>query len=264
MKTYYYVHTGHRIGLDRFRRAATILRALKEFDITLLTSDYRIAMEAREFGIDKSVGIDVVRNIPNIAQKGDRLILDSDEVNPLMLEDMKLYFSTFIHVKSAECVVDKEYIGEFHKSTKVTYFFGDDDYEKDLQKNLEFIDGLDASLQLGFYYFLDYEDTLKKKFRNYFEFEEYDDMIRSTEILISASPQAILENLFAGGKPIYVQREDYPEDFNTLFESLNVPIVKGYDKELLINLVNSTNNNNYKRNETNCNKIVDLIKNSLT
>ena len=33
MKTYYYVHTGHRIGLDRFRRAAAALGCL-DADIT--------------------------------------------------------------------------------------------------------------------------------------------------------------------------------------------------------------------------------------
>ena len=264
MKTYYYAHTGHRIGLDRFRRATTILNALEEFDITLLTSDYRIAMEAREFGIEKSVGIDVVRNIPNIAKNGDRLILDSDEVNPIMLEDMKQYFSTFIHVKSDECVVDEKYFGAFEKNTKITYFFGDDDYEKDLEKHLEFIDGLDASLQLGFYYFLDYEDMLKKRFANYFEFEEYDTMIKSSEILITASPQAALESLAAGGKPIYLQREDYPQDFKNLFHALNIPMVYQYDKKVLTKIINSIDNNNYKRTETNCNKTVEFIKNSLT
>jgi hypothetical protein len=178
MKTYYYVHTGHRIGLDRFRRATTILRAL-EADITLLCSDYRIAQEARNFGIEKSVGIDVVRNIPQIAHNGDQLIFDSAEANPLMLEDMRQYFSSFIRIsddindKKADneflispylegegiCkayAVDDKYFKTFEKTTKISYFFGDDDYEKDLEKHLDFVDGLDAKLQLGYYYFLDY------------------------------------------------------------------------------------------------------------
>ena len=54
MKIYYYVHTGHRTGLDRFRRACTIIRALGDVDITLLCSDFRIANEARHFGVSKS------------------------------------------------------------------------------------------------------------------------------------------------------------------------------------------------------------------
>jgi hypothetical protein len=37
MRYFYYVHTGHRIGLDRFHRAVAIVNELqKEIDITLL------------------------------------------------------------------------------------------------------------------------------------------------------------------------------------------------------------------------------------
>jgi len=55
MKTYYYVHTGHRIGLDRFRRAVAIINSLGDVDITLLCSDFRIAQVARDFGV-KNLG----------------------------------------------------------------------------------------------------------------------------------------------------------------------------------------------------------------
>jgi len=67
MRTFYYVHTGHRIGLDRFRRATTILRAIGDDSITMLTSDFRIAHISRDFGVSDCVGLDVVRNIPQIA-----------------------------------------------------------------------------------------------------------------------------------------------------------------------------------------------------
>jgi hypothetical protein len=137
VRTFYYVHTGHRIGLDRFRRAAAIIKALDE-DITLLCSDFRIAQIASDFGVEKSVGVDVVRNIPQISHHGDRLIFDSDEANPIMLEDMKNYFSTFIHVEANAVAVDEVYFQKQSKTIKMTYFFGDDDYEKDLENNLDF------------------------------------------------------------------------------------------------------------------------------
>ena len=35
MRLFYYVHTGHRIGLDRFHRAAAIINGLGDVDITL-------------------------------------------------------------------------------------------------------------------------------------------------------------------------------------------------------------------------------------
>jgi len=285
-KTYYYVHTGHRIGLDRFRRAVAILNALADEDITLLTSDYRIAQVARDFGIEKSVGIDVVRNIPQIAQNGDKLIFDSEEANPIMLEDMRSYFSRFVRVSDKQddvkaeneflispylegdeicntvAVADK-YFTCNEKTVDISYFFGDDDYEKDLEKHLDFVEDFDPHLLLGFYYFLDYEEMLKTKFVNYFEFEEYDAMIMQSKILVTASPQAVLDSLASGGKPIYIQREDYTRDFNTLFENLNIPIIYHYDKNHINVMIEAINEQKYGKIAKNSNKIANFIKESL-
>jgi len=263
MKTFYYVHTGHRIGLDRFRRACAIINSLGDVDITLLCSDFRIAQIARDFGIEKSVGIDVVRNIPQITHHGDQLIFDSEEANPIMLEDMKQYFSTFIHIKNDEIAIDETYFEKKEKTIELTYFFGDDDYEKDLEKNLDFIDGLDAELQLGFYYFLDYEDLLKTKFKNYHEFEDYEETIKTTNVLITASPQAVLESLACGSKPIYIQREDYTSDFIPLFESLNIPTMRTLDINQLNEILKTINSHKYSTIERNSNKIGKFIKENL-
>ncbi|WP_434636878.1 hypothetical protein [Sulfurimonas sp. NW7] len=286
MRTFYYVHTGHRIGLDRFRRAVAILNALKDEDITLLTSDYRIAQAARDFGIQKSVGIDVVRNIPQIAHNGDKLIFDSAEANPVMLEDMRNYFSRFVRISDkpdevkaesefllspyledegickAVVVADKYFTCK-EKTVPLSYFFGDDDYEKDLEKHLDFIEDLRPHLQLGFYYFLDYEEMLKTRFVHYFEFEEYDEMIMQSEVLVTASPQAVLDSLASGGKPVYIQREDYTRDFIPLFESLNIPVVYNYDKNHLNVILETVFTRNYEIIEKNSNKTANFLKESL-
>jgi hypothetical protein len=286
MKLYYYVHTGHRTGLDRFRRATTIIRALGDVDITLLCSDFRIANEAKHFGVPKAVGIDVVRNIPQIANHGDKIIFDSDEANPIMLDDMRKYFSTFIRVsddkndtkESGEFlispylegddifsgyVVDDKYFNKEPKTIKLAYFFGDDDYEKDLEKNMSLLDGLNPDLLLGFYYFLDYEDMLKKKFKNYHEFEDYDEVIQKSEILITASPQAVLQNLASGGKPIYIQRNDYTSDFQKLFEKLNIPIIKNYENCHLVTTLKGLEKHEYYKLQRNSNKLQKFIKETL-
>jgi len=263
MRAFYYVHTGHRIGLDRFRRAAAIVHALGDFEITLLCSDFRIAQVASEYGVKNSVGVDVVRNIPQISHYGDRLIFDSEEANPIMLEDMKSYFSTFIHVGNADIAIDDEYFKQEEKTIDLTYFFGDDDYEKDLEKHLDFIDGLDASLQLGFYYFLDYEDMLKTKFKEYFEFEEYQETIKRSKVLITSSPQAVLESLASGGKPIYIQREDYINDFQKLFNELNIPIIVNYNKDKLLSILKTIFTHKYEKIDQNSNKVIRIIKENL-
>ena len=263
MRTFYYVHTGHRIGLDRFRRAATIIKELGDDEITLLCSDYRIAQIASDFGVKNSVGVDVVRNIPQIAHYGDKLVFDSDEANPIMLDDMQNFFSTFIHIKNSEVAIEKDFFKKHTKTIKMSYFFGDDDYEKDLEKNLDFLDGLNPDLQLGFYYFLDYEDMLKEKFENTHEFQEYAQTIKKTDILLTASPQAVLESLATAGRPIYIKREDYSQDFDELFSSLNIPIISNYDKKELSVILKTINNRKYENIESISNKITKLIKENL-
>ena len=47
---------------------------------------------------------------------------------------------------------------------------------------------------------------------------------------VTASPQAALENLSSGGRPIFLQRPDYGREFLPLFERLGIPVVDGYDK----------------------------------
>jgi len=286
MRTFYYVHTGHRIGLDRFRRASTILRALGDDNITLLSSDFRISQIGRDFGVRDCVGIDVVRNIPQIAHHGDKLIFDSDEANPFMLEDMRNFFSTFIRIADKPddtkekneilfspylkgedifngVAVDDKYFGEFKKTVPLSLFFGDDDYEKDLQKHLEILDDLNPRLQLGFYYFFDYEDMLKKEFKNYFEFEEYDAMITSSEVLLTSSPQAALESLASGGKPIYLQRDDYENNFNKLFVKLNIPIIKNYNKNNFSVIFRTICNRKYQNIHKNSNDYTHFFKEHL-
>jgi hypothetical protein len=263
MKLFYYVHTGHRIGLDRFRRATTIIRSLGDVDITLLCSDFRIAHEAKHFGVKTSVGLDVVRNIPHIAHHGDKIIFDSDEANPIMLKDMKQFFSTFIHLNENDIYVDEKYFEQTKKTKKLGFFFGDDDYSKDLEKNLMFLQELNPDLLLGFYFFFDYEDMLKEKFKNNHEFEDYDDFITSCEVLLTSSYQATLECLASGGKPIYIQRNDYSEDFLEKLKELNIPIIMNYNKKEILETIKLINKHKYSKLKQNCNKLVNLIKENL-
>jgi len=247
MKNYYYVHTGHRIGLDRFRRAATIVRTLQNQDveITMLCSDFRIAGDAKEYGVDKAVGLDVVRNIPYIANHGDRIIFDSQEANPIMLEDMKEFFSTFDHIEEGEVVVDDKYFATYEKTIPLSFFFGDDDYEKDLEALIPVLKGIDASLLIGYYYFFDYEDMLKEMFPSHYDADSYDEVVTRSNILISSSPQAIFECLASGGKPIYLQRNDYTNAFESAMKECNIPVIQTLDLGQIKNLLDGISNHSY-------------------
>jgi len=286
MRFFYYVHTGHRVGLDRFRRAATIIRALGDVDVTLLTSDYRIAQVARDFGVKRAVGLDVVRNIPQIAHHGDKIIFDSDEANPIMFDELTRFFSSFVHINDDEnyekhpkealvnpylvgdnicnsLAVDDKYFEVHQKTIKQTLFFGDDDYEEDLLKNIDMFETLDLDLQIGFYFFIGYENKMQNTFKNMYEFEEYDAVIQKSEVLVTCSPQAVLESLAGGGRPVFIQRPDYTRAFITLFERLNIPIIEGYDKENLSNVLAKVLLHNYHTLERNSLNLTKFLKSSL-
>lgn len=286
MRLFYYVHTGHRIGLDRFRRAAAILNELNDLDITLLCSDYRIAGEARKYGIKKALGLDLIRNIPQIAHHGDKIIVDSAELNPTLHEDMSRFFSTFIRISDdpqdtrlekeflispylegeKTCkgtVVDPKYQEELSKTIPMALFFGDDDYEKDLELHQALFAPYKMELLMGYYHFLGYENALKKSFTTIHESEEYDEVIRHTDVLITASPMAILQNFSGGGRPIYLQRPDYTRDFIPLFESMEIPIVDGYNKEQLIEVLNHHLSKTYQNRQRSNKEIIDFIRKAL-
>lgn len=285
MRYFYYVHTGHRIGLDRFHRAVAIVKELqKEIDITLLCSDFRIAAEAKEFGIKRSVGVDLVRNIPQIAHHGDKMIFDSAEGTPVLLDDMTHFFSSFIRISDnpsdtkhdneflispylegkgicKAIVVDERYFEPLPKTIPLALFFGDDDYEKDLEKQQQqLFKPLNMELLMGFYHFLGYENALKGSFSAIHECELYDEVIQRSEILISGSPQAVLENLAGGGKPVFLKRPDYTQDFVPLFKSLNVPIVHDYAIEQLMQGVQEASSKTYHTIEKSNSKVIEFIR----
>jgi hypothetical protein len=286
MRLFYYVHTGHRIGLDRFRRAVAIINALGDVNITLLTSDFRIASVARDFGIKCAVGIDVVRNIPQIAQRGDKIIFDSAEHNPTMLDDMSAFFSTFIRISDNPndskhpneflispylegegickgVVVDQKYFQKTEKKIETSLFFGDDDYDKALLSHLEMFAPYKMDIGIGFYYFMDYEEAIATAFKKCYEFEEYDTLIMNSKVLVSASPQAILESLANGATAVFVQRPDYPKDWTTLFYSLGVPIVNGYDAGTLEKIMQTITSHKCNSLLYETDKVITFIKENL-
>ena len=263
MKIYYYAHTGHRFGLDRFRTAVSVIKSLPDLDITLLTSDYRIASYANHFGIRNSVGIDVLRNIPNIAEHGDILFYDSDEHTGQQLLDMIDFFSKFVRIsldendfpRKGEFVinpyledsensfgylpVETSYFGKFEKKIDTLLFFGDDDYDRDLIHYLRKFQKIRPDLLLGFYYFLGYEEGLKEFANRMFENEEYESVVKSSRNVITSSYQTALQSLVSGGEPIYIERTDRDSRPNRLLSSLGIPILDEWNEDKILKKLNS-------------------------
>ena len=241
MKVYYYIHTGHRVGLDRLRRSAPVINALYDLGIeaTLLTNDFRAGEYAKEqFGIRRYVSVDVVRNIANIATPGDALIFDSREEGRAMWEDMAEYFRVFVRIGDDEAdratkesgllcpdVVDPRYFGRFaHEGGKV-YFWGDADYEKELAALSEGFAGLGVTLLEGYYFFLQYTDELLGHFAGAADSEAYDEVLTGAGLFLTSSPQSALEALAAGSRPVYLPRPSAEGFWRQKLARFGIPVL---------------------------------------
>ena len=204
-----------------------------------------------------------------------------------MHKEMVEYFSTFVRVSDDPnatklpgeflispylegegicqgVAVDDKYFEQQPKTIEKSFFFGDDDYEEDLFKNLDTFEALEADLILGFYFFMNYEEKLAPVFKKMHEFEAYDEVVQGSKLFVTASPQAALENLASGGHPLFIQRPDYVRDFIPLFESLNIPVVEGFDRSALLTQLDASISHNYHQLEQSTQKIIKFLKESLS
>ena len=224
MKLYYYIHTGHRFGLDRLRRGAVLYKQmLKEgIEAQVLLNDYRATIVAKELGIVDSTAVDSMFNIPSIAEAGDGLIIDTPELTDDILAQMCHYFRTVVNfsnegqkfsekvisqvtedANSVQCLlIDPKYFQNAQKSSKTLLFYGDEDYEKNLLKDMDRFKNCD--LLLGHYFFLDYEKQLAKGFGQIHE--DYN-CITEYECVVSRSLQTVLEAGASGAKVCYIGDE---------------------------------------------------------
>jgi hypothetical protein len=253
---FYYAHTGHKIGLDRAKRGAAVIKALvrKGVDVQLLVNDFRAGVALKEHGIREYVTIETIQDIDAIAQRGDSVIIDSDEEDHGSLVK---YVSDFKQVWrfankreedsahgeilfKAACgdegcfeavIVDEVYFEASDKEERVLFFLGDSDHDKRVLDNADFFRHFKMELLLGHYFFVKYEDDLAKLFNILHEPEEYVELIKSSSTVVTASAQTAVEARVTGAKVIYLDlgRETlYPLE---LLEKYGITIVKGFDTE---------------------------------
>ncbi|MCF6201124.1 MAG: hypothetical protein L3J42_03190 [Hydrogenimonas sp.] len=256
MKLYYYIDTGHRVGLDRLRRSAPVVKALQNrgVDVTLLTNDFRAGEYAKnEFAIKRYISVDLVRNIANIATPADSVVIDSDDVSLPLVADMIEYYGGLVRFSDDPQaapigkdivissisqhddvvkvdIVDPSYFERRKKSLNRVYFWGDDDYECGLVEHLDAFKDLGVKLLEGYYFFMQYGDELEKGFDEILESENYKDVLKSSEEFLTSSPQSALEALAAGSNPIYIKKESSPRFWSEKLLSFGIPVIESFDK----------------------------------
>ena len=266
---YYYANTSHKLGLERLRRGASLLNRLKEkgTETQLLVNDFRAGLVARELGVAEYVTIEGIQDIDAIAQNGDSIIIDSleDEHGRLVkycedfdtvwrfahdAEDTAVHSEIVIGLDTV--LVDDTYFDDnVEKEERILFFLGDADYNKTILSNEDFFKAFDMELLLGNYFFVKYEDDLAKLFGTLHEPEEYEDLIKNSSTVVTASSQTALEAKVAGANVIYIllpERELYTSE---LLESYGIAVIEGLD----IDKINEFLQNNVSKNG----KIIEKI-----
>ena len=253
---FYYANSGHKIGLERVRRGAALLKRLASQGIKtqLLVNDFRAGLAAKELGVKEYVTVETVQDIDAIAQFGDSIIIDSPEDDHGRLvkyceefknvwrfevgnDDVSVHGETLFKVecKDESCedavIIDDDYFEETAKKERTLFFLSDADYDKNILSNETFFKALDMELLLGNYFFVKYEDDLAKLFSTLHEPEEYMDLIKSSSHIVTASAQTALEAKVSGGKVIYLhlsENDFYPVE---LLKTYGIDIVNGFNVE---------------------------------
>ena len=246
---YYYVNTGHKIGLEKLRRAVSILKKInaKEAGKTqFLVNDFRAGLVARELGLRDYVTIETVQDIDAIAQGGDSIIIDSIEDDHGRLVkyctdfkrvwrfshstgDKPIHTEKVIPLDSIS--IDETYQETLPKEERVLFFLGDSDYDKTILKNDNFFKNFKMELLLGTYFFVKYEDDLAKLFTTLHEPEEYETLIKETKTIVTTSSHTALEAIATGARVIFLDISLITNYSNEILEKYGVEIVKGFDVE---------------------------------
>jgi len=239
MQVYIYAKSGHSLGLDATRRCASIAALLQEFDPILCTSDFRAGAYAKEYlGVKKYVSVDVLSNLPNIMQRGDILIYDSDEASDFMEKHMREFCSLLYKIGTDipfNIVNTSLFEPKINTNKTKALFFGDDDYTNLLLNLCQNSSKHNLALLMGHYFFLGNETKLAPYFSSVLEEEEYIQTIQNTKYLLSGSINACLESVYCGNSPVFYQRADKNYDQIEWIEKLNIPIIKADSLKDIVN-----------------------------
>ncbi|MEN8304481.1 MAG: hypothetical protein ABFQ64_10470 [Campylobacterota bacterium] len=261
---YYYANSGHKIGLERVRRGAALLKRLEASGVEtqLLVNDFRAGLAAKDLGVKEYVTIESIQDIDAIVEAGNSVIIDSPEDDRGRLvkffsdfknvwrfehdsADSSIHGETLLRAgcKDDNCVeaviIDDIYFEDHAKKEERTLFFlSDADYDKVILSNESFFKACNMELLLGNYFFVKYEDDLAKLFSTLHEPEEYVDLVTTSSHIVTSSAQTALEAKASGAKVVYIHLLNdslYPVQ---ILSAYGINVVNGFDMELLTKYLN--------------------------
>ncbi|MDD5405464.1 MAG: hypothetical protein PHE73_00825 [Sulfurovaceae bacterium] len=252
MNYYYYAHTSHKEGLESVRRGVACMKEAKQrgLEHKLLVNDFRAALVAKELGIDGAVTVETIRDLDLVLERGDMLLIDSNEELPFKFERFCSEFKVFRMAQKCDekpvfneqiiypwlensIFADSIYNKYLPKTQRILFFGGDSDASKSILKHENFFDGLNMELLLGHYFFVDYEKELATIFDVMHESEEYTDLIRSSSHVITTSVQCALEAKISGANVVFISDSHIEKCIKNLFKTYNINIVDDFNQNII-------------------------------
>ncbi len=207
---YLYAYTNHKDGLDSLRRVKVIYDALKEqgIEASLVLNEFRAQLLAKEWGLPKGLTVENVNEMIHIAKRGDVIIVDTnEEFLEILLDFAKdtaiIYLNSSCKEKSYPNIITVDLFKDGALYPKIAQsttqnehtalVFKDSDYEKILLQYLDSIDTKKMDLYWGIYFFVKYEEKLKKYFNSIIESENYYEILQNYNFFVTASQQIAIE-----------------------------------------------------------------------
>jgi hypothetical protein len=256
---YYYAHTGHKVGLERLRRGLAMKKKLaaEGIEMQMLVNDFRAGVAMKEEqGLREYITIETIQDIDAVAQKGDSVIIDSDEDDHGRLvkyvadfervwrfaegeNDRSIHGETLFREVCTEegceeaVIIDEIYRQPVQKENRILFFLGDCDHDKRILNHRPFFEGLGMELLLGHYFFVKYEDALAALFDTLHEAETYMDMLTQSHTVVTASSQAALEAKTAGADVLFLDLGQQSLYTSALLHRYGIETVSGFDRNTL-------------------------------
>ncbi|HHO42550.1 MAG TPA: hypothetical protein ENN12_04240 [Epsilonproteobacteria bacterium] len=257
---YYYAHTSHKANLDRLRRGVACINAFASqgIECKLLVNDFRAALVAKEqLGLRDALNIETIHDLDLVLKLNDSVIIDSNEELPLGFERFCKDYKVFIIAPDCDTkplynevvinpwsqnglFVDSAYGTKTPKIDRVLFFGGDSDPQKEISKYLEPLQKIGAQLLLGHYFFIDYEQELKKSFEYVYESEEYQDIIPSSSHVVTTSLQCALEAKTTGAIVGYAPKAPLQKCILTMLKKFEIDLINLSDINSMDNLISKT------------------------
>jgi hypothetical protein len=271
---YLYAYTNHKEDLDSLRRVKVIYDKLKSqgIDAEILVNEYRAQLMAKEWGLPLATTIETIKDIDAVATVDDIIVIDSPEELEGKVLNYPEKFKKVIYINSTfdEVIFEGAKVVDLFKDGNIIaptissntaedrsiFIFGDSDPTKIVIENLDYLAKFNSDFYWGIYFYVKYEEKIKKSFNYIIESEEYYDLLQNYNIFITSNTQIAFEAIFNKKSVYFIDLKNEKKSKINLLQKNGAKIINR-DEDIKITSLSEEVNINLKNID---NLIANIIK----